>query len=161
MFFQYQGDIIEIDQMGGLPAKRLHLQLDSLPFHMQVMSDQTGFYTELRFWKDRFDRDLLEEYQKIWNELDSKYSLSYDAPNEAGYSVRDIFRAAKELDVRSFFEWKEEQVDAFLDELCDLNMLRRESMDTYAFSSDNFRYILGSDSEVLDRIIEVEGGEEQ
>ncbi|MBQ9437060.1 MAG: hypothetical protein IJU50_01890, partial [Lachnospiraceae bacterium] len=62
MFFQYQGDIIEIDQIGGLPAKRLHLQLDSLPFHMQVMSDNNGFYTELRFWKNRFDRDLLEEF---------------------------------------------------------------------------------------------------
>ncbi len=62
MFFQYQGDIIEIDEVGGLPAKRLHPQLDSLPFHMQVMSDKNGFYTELRFWKNRFDRDLLEEF---------------------------------------------------------------------------------------------------
>ena len=62
MFFQYQGDIIEIDEIGGLPAKRLHLQLDSLPFHMQVMSDKNGYYTELRFWKNRFDKDLLEEF---------------------------------------------------------------------------------------------------
>ena len=69
MFFQYQGDIIEIDQMGGLPAKRLHLQLDSLPFHMQVMSDHSGFYTELRFWKDRFDRDLLEEFLDCYESL--------------------------------------------------------------------------------------------
>ncbi len=62
MFFQYQGDIIEIDSVGGLPSKRIHLQLDSLPFHMQVMSDKNGFYTELRYWKNRFDRDLLEEF---------------------------------------------------------------------------------------------------
>ncbi|MBO6137975.1 MAG: AMP-binding protein [Lachnospiraceae bacterium] len=62
MFFQYQGDIIEIDRIGGLPAKRLHPRLDSLPFHMQVMSDNSGFYTELRFWSSRFDRDLLEEF---------------------------------------------------------------------------------------------------
>ena len=62
MFFQYQGDIIEIDRIGGLPAKRLHPRLDSLPFHMQVMSDNNGFYTELRYWSKRFDRDLLEEF---------------------------------------------------------------------------------------------------
>ena len=62
MFFQYQGDIIEIDRIGGLPAKRLHPRLDSLPFHMQVMSDNNGFYTELRYWSRRFDRDLLEEF---------------------------------------------------------------------------------------------------
>ncbi|MBO6149506.1 MAG: AMP-binding protein [Lachnospiraceae bacterium] len=59
MFFQYQGDIIEIDEVGGLPAKRIHLQLDSLPFHLQVMSDSRGYYTELRYWKNRFDEDLL------------------------------------------------------------------------------------------------------
>ena len=91
--------------------------------------------------------------------------LSYDSPKKIGYTVKDIFRAARELDVKSFFAWKEEQVDAFLDELCDLNMLRRESPHTYAFASDNFRYILGSDSEILDRLIEVEaeeeGGEEE
>ena len=62
MFFQYQGDIINIDTIGGLPAKRLHLQLDSLPFHMQVMSDERGYYTELRFWKNRFERDMLERF---------------------------------------------------------------------------------------------------
>lgn len=62
MFFQYQGDIVEIDEVGGLPARRIHLQLDSLPFHMQVMSDKDGYYTELRYWKNRFDKDLLEEF---------------------------------------------------------------------------------------------------
>lgn len=62
MFFQYQGDIINIDSVGGLPAKRVHLQLDSLPFHMQVMSDEKGYYTELRFWKNRFERDMLDRF---------------------------------------------------------------------------------------------------
>ena len=62
MFFQYQGDIIEINEVGGLPAKRIHLQLDSLPFRMQLMSDDKGFYTDVHYWKNRFDEGLLNEF---------------------------------------------------------------------------------------------------
>ena len=62
MFFQYQGEIININEVGGLPAKRLHPQLDSLPFHLQVMTDSKGYYTELRFWKNRFDKEMLERF---------------------------------------------------------------------------------------------------
>lgn len=59
-FFQYQGDLLEIPEIGGLPAERIRQQLDSLPFHMQVMSDSEGYYTELRYWENRFDRKSLE-----------------------------------------------------------------------------------------------------
>lgn len=60
MFFQFQGDILEVPQIGGKDAERIHVQLDSLPFHMQVMYDEDGYYTELRFWENRFDRSQLE-----------------------------------------------------------------------------------------------------
>ncbi len=59
MFFQYQADIISIPSVGDAPAEPVHLQLDSLPFHLQVMTDDNGYYTELRFWKNRFDEDQL------------------------------------------------------------------------------------------------------
>lgn len=29
MFFQYQGDILNIDTIGGYPAERQHIQLDA------------------------------------------------------------------------------------------------------------------------------------
>lgn len=60
MFFQYQGDILNIDQIGGAPAERQKVQLDSLPFHLQVMTDQKGYYYELRYWENRFDRKQLQ-----------------------------------------------------------------------------------------------------
>ena len=69
MFFQYQGHIIDINEIGGLPAKRIHLQLDSLPFHMQVMLDDKGYYTELRFWKNRFDEDLLNIFLDCYEDI--------------------------------------------------------------------------------------------
>ena len=60
MFFQYQGDIIDINRIGDAKAERIRLQLDSLPFHMQVMYDNKGYYYELRYWENRFDRIQLE-----------------------------------------------------------------------------------------------------
>ena len=38
MFFQYQGDILGTKEIGDAPASRYHIQLDSLPFHMQVFN---------------------------------------------------------------------------------------------------------------------------
>lgn len=60
MFFQYQGDILNIDTIGGEPAERMRIQLDSLPFHLQVMSDEKGYFYELRYWKNRFDKAQLK-----------------------------------------------------------------------------------------------------
>ncbi len=60
MFFQYQADIMRIPEVGDAPAEPVHLQLDSLPFHLQVMTDDDGYYTQLRYWKNRFDEDQLQ-----------------------------------------------------------------------------------------------------
>lgn len=65
MFFQYQGDILNLDEIGGAPAHRERIQLDSLPFHLQVMSNAKGFYFyELRYWNNRFDRQQLEIFME-------------------------------------------------------------------------------------------------
>lgn len=60
MFFQYQADLISIPTVGDAPAEPVHLQLDSLPFHLQVMADDNGYYTQLRYWENRFDEDQLQ-----------------------------------------------------------------------------------------------------
>ncbi len=62
MFFQYQGDILNINTIGGYPADRQRIQLDSLPFHLQVFSDDKGYYYELRYWENRFDRQQLQVF---------------------------------------------------------------------------------------------------
>lgn len=65
MFFQYQGDILNLDEIGGAPAHRERIQLDSLPFHLQVMSNTKGFYFyELRYWKNRFDEQQLKIFME-------------------------------------------------------------------------------------------------
>lgn len=62
MFFQYQGDILNINTIGGYPAERQRIQLDSLPFHLQVFSDDKGYYYELCYWENRFDRQQLQVF---------------------------------------------------------------------------------------------------
>ena len=62
MFIQFQGDILETPQIGGLPTERIRVQLDSLPFHLQIMYNERGYYYELRYWENRFDRDVLEVF---------------------------------------------------------------------------------------------------
>ena len=62
MFFQYQGDILNINTIDGYPAERQRIQLDSLPFHLQVFSDDKGYYYELRYWENRFDRQQLQVF---------------------------------------------------------------------------------------------------
>ena len=62
MFFQFQGDILEVPQIGGNTCERIHVQLESLPFHMQVMFDDMGYYTELRYWENRFEKEVLEVF---------------------------------------------------------------------------------------------------
>ncbi|MCH5268634.1 MAG: AMP-binding protein [Lachnospiraceae bacterium] len=60
MFFQFQGDIIGNAEIAGGKVEKIQRQLDSLPFHMQVMTDDEGYYMELRYWENRMDKKLLE-----------------------------------------------------------------------------------------------------
>lgn len=79
MFFQFQGDLININKVGDAKAERIRLQLDSLPFHMQVMYDDKGYYYELRYWENRFDRAQLEIfltcYESILNAMMEERSV--------------------------------------------------------------------------------------
>ena len=69
MFFQYQGDILNIDTVGGYPAERQRMQLDSLPFHLQVFTDAKGYYYELRYWENRFDTRQLHDFLTVMESL--------------------------------------------------------------------------------------------
>ena len=70
MFLQYQGDILTVPTPGEAKGERMHcVQLDSLPFHMQIMFDEDGFYTELRYWENRFDRQSLEIFLTCYEEI--------------------------------------------------------------------------------------------
>lgn len=69
MFFQYQGDILDINEIGGAPAKLQDMQLDAMPLHMQVMSTRKEYFYELRYWENRFDREQLEVFIRCYKAI--------------------------------------------------------------------------------------------
>ncbi len=62
MFFQYQGELLNIPQIGGESAEGIRIQLDSMPFHLMVYADKDAYTYELRYWENRFNRDMLEVF---------------------------------------------------------------------------------------------------
>ncbi|MBQ3786422.1 MAG: AMP-binding protein [Lachnospiraceae bacterium] len=88
MFFQFQGDILDVE-MPGEGTERVHVQLDSLPFHLMVMYDDRGYYVELRYWKNRFSTEMAEIFVECFEyilkamlEETSVRKLKYHLPKE-------------------------------------------------------------------------------
>ncbi len=69
MFIQYQGDILNIDEIGGLPAERQKVQLDALPFHLNIYAKNKGYTYELRYWENRFDKEMLEVFMRCYEAI--------------------------------------------------------------------------------------------
>ncbi len=81
MFFQYQGDLLDFDTLGGAPVEHIPLQLDSLPFHLMVHLRGEEYRYELRFWENRFDREQLLVFMDVYDALLSA-CLEYDTINQ-------------------------------------------------------------------------------
>ena len=69
MFIQYQGDILDIPQLGGENAEPMHLQLDSMPFHLMIYSGENGYRYELRYWENRYDREMLAVFMEAMEDI--------------------------------------------------------------------------------------------
>lgn len=88
MFFQYQGDILDLEKLGGEKTERTRLSLESLPFHLQVFTNRKTHYYELRYWENRFDVKQLEVFMECFENVVA-------ALMEDGY-VRDVKKAIPE-----------------------------------------------------------------
>lgn len=80
-----------------------------------------------------------------------------DAPSKSGYTARDVLRCARELSIGLVSALDEEKISALLLELQDLNILRSVSNDSFLLASKNFRDLLGSDEEIMNKLIKVVG----
>ena len=69
MFFQYQGEIMNIHEIGDAPAEIIRLNLDATPFHLQVMANTNGYFYELRYWENRYDRKQLEIFMNCYKSI--------------------------------------------------------------------------------------------
>lgn len=80
-----------------------------------------------------------------------------DAPSKNGYTAKDVLNYARDLSVLPIAILDEEKIDALLMELQDLNILRSVSNNSYLLASKNFRDLLGSEEEILDKLVKVGG----
>ena len=69
MFIQYQGNLLDIPQIGGEPAEPIKIPLDSLPFHLMIYSGSQGYTYELRYWDNRFDSDILKIFLAVMEDV--------------------------------------------------------------------------------------------
>ncbi len=89
MFFQYQGDIYNVCEFTGFPAKQLPIKKDCIPFHIEIMSGPISYFVELTYWKDRFDKQMISNflicYEHIANAMLTEKSarmLKHHIPSE-------------------------------------------------------------------------------
>ena len=47
----------------------MHLQLDSLPFHLMIHSRKDGYTYELRYWENRYDREMLAVFMEAMDNI--------------------------------------------------------------------------------------------
>ena len=71
-----------------------------------------------------------------------------------GYSAEDIMEAGRELDVSKIADLDIVKLRAFMDELCELNVLRSTDDTHYLFTRFTFFQMMGTSSEVEDKIVE-------
>lgn len=131
----------------------------------------------LTLLKDRdFQKNIREKFE-ITLGVDNKeqgyyntiaYSLArchFDRPEDiaSGYTAGDIRSVCRSLDIHSVASLSMEQMDELLNELTELNILRRrgtDGEDRYIFSRASFRHMLGDENQVDDKltaIMEKEG----
>ena len=100
----------------------------------------------------RLDQDQGSCYYPLALLIGWMYSVE---PSKSGYSAKDILRHAEDLAVYPLADLDEDKIDALLQELQDLNILRSVSNNTYLLASKNFRDLLGNDEEIFDKLSKV------
>ena len=79
------------------------------------------------------------------------------APSKSGYTAQDVLACARDFSVYPLMELDEEKIDALFQELQDLNILRSVSNNSYLLASKNFRDLLGTDEEILNKLVKMGG----
>lgn len=86
--------------------------------------------------------------------------MYYVDPCKNGYAAQDVLRHARDLRIRPLMQLDEEKIEALLQELQDLNILRSVSDNTYLLASKNFRDLLGSMEEIFEKLEKIGGAAE-
>lgn len=141
----------------GYDVKRTPPYVVSDAHLRRVMSDKE--FVEQIYEKFEITLTLDQDQGSCYYPLTLLIGWMYnDTPSKNGYTAKDVLYHAKDLSVYPLADLDEEKIDALLQELQDLNILRSVSNNSYLLASKNFRDLLGSDEEILDKLLKVGGG---
>ena len=102
MYFQYQGDLLRIPQIGGEKAEPIRLQLDSRPFQLMLHSSKAEYSYELRFWENRFDREMLQVFLTVMEDIIIAIPKETSARKLQDYLSVSLFPKHLSMDAASF-----------------------------------------------------------
>ena len=102
MFVQYQGDLLRIPQIGGEKVEPIRLQLDSLPFHLSIYSSKSGYSYELRYWENRFDREMLKVFLTALEDVLSAIPVESSVRKLKDYLSVSLFPKHLSMEAASF-----------------------------------------------------------
>ena len=125
------------------------------PYHVtenhigKVLSDKS-FVSEI---KNKFEITLTldDEYYIIALLL---ARLFVNEEKSDGYSSEEVMKLSVALGVDNLKYFSKEQIDTLLEELCDLNILKKLG-DSYLFRTKSFRDLLGSKQEIEEKLLEL------
>ena len=121
----------------------------------KILSDE-NFNKEI---KRKFDITLkldTDNYYDIIATLVAYCSYNSESPN--GFTVSEIMEVAEEYEISRIVTQGRNKLAALMDELCELNILRKNNENRYLFARHNFIQMLGKDkSEIDDKLMQYLG----
>ena len=120
--------------------------------HIKKVLAEEGFLQQVR---EKFEITLrLDEDNYYYIIALLMASLYHDNGYSNGYSADDVWEEGCSLDVKKIVDTDIDKINVFMDELCELNVLRRLADDRYVFNRYNFFQMMGSREEIDDKLLE-------
>ena len=80
--------------------------------------------------------------------------LYHETGYSSGYTALDILTEGEEYGIRKIEDAGIDKIEVYMEELCELNVLRKLADDKYVFNRYNFFQMMGSFHEVEDKLME-------
>lgn len=119
--------------------------------HIKKVLSEEGFQQKIRE-KFMVTLKLDEDHAYYMIALLTAY-MDYKERKPNGYSPKDILRYAKGFEIKKMKEMQPEQIEALMEEMRELNVLRRTSKSCYWFTRNNFFQMLGTVEQIEEELM--------
>lgn len=116
---------------------------------------------------ENFNKDIKRKFDiTLKLDTDNYYDIiatlvaycSYNIDSSNGFTVSEIMEVAEDFEIKKIVSQGVDKLAALMDELCELNILRKNNENRYLFARHNFIQMLGKDkSEIDDKLIQYLG----